>query len=99
MSKQQFVPKMCTQNKNLHTKVMHNTKISNFQNVQKNNRLSWTIQQNLLLSCALYPDEAKIQVYKVLFTVGWGQLVPAAQDRGRWRTVVDGLCSRRGEGP
>ena len=29
----------------------------------------------------------------------WQQVVVAAQDRNRWRTVVNGLCSRRSDGP
>jgi hypothetical protein len=29
----------------------------------------------------------------------WQQLVTVAQDRDRWRTVVNGLCSIRSEGP
>ena len=31
--------------------------------------------------------------------LSWGQLVTAAQDRSRWRSVVDGLCSRGSQGP
>lgn len=29
----------------------------------------------------------------------WTQIERTAQDRARWRSVVDGLCSRRSEGP
>ena len=29
----------------------------------------------------------------------WGQLEQMAQDRGRWRQLVDGLCPRRGNRP
>jgi len=29
----------------------------------------------------------------------WKQLERIAQDRGDWRVVIGGLCSRRSEGP
>ena len=31
--------------------------------------------------------------------MGWRQLVTAAQDRGGWRAVVNGLSTRRRDGP
>ena len=31
--------------------------------------------------------------------MGWPTIVKEAQDRRRWRAVVNGLCSRRSEGP
>jgi hypothetical protein len=38
---------------------------------------------------------------KDIETVGmkWQQLVDTAQDRVRWRQVIDGLFSRRRDGP